>query len=99
MSRYLFEVNGGDRVYIGWDNPLQTFFFQKFINYDKEDEEIVIEKGLDYEEIPSLPFLCEFMEVHKYGLDQYWYQVLFDDFVNRTEPTPLQKRLNEMFRK
>ena len=99
MSRYLFEVNGDDRVYIGWDNPLQTFFFQKFINYDKPEEEIVIEKGLDYKEIPTLNQLVEFMWYNKYDLGDYWYNVLFDDLADRTEPTPLQKRMNEFFTK
>mgnify|MGYP006957759103 CR=1 FL=1 len=34
MSRYLFEVKGDERIYIGWDNPLLVSYIH-FGGYGK----------------------------------------------------------------
>jgi hypothetical protein len=97
MSRYTLSIEDDVRVFIGWDNPLQTFFFQKYLDYDGENEVIEIEAGLHYEELPNLNAIKEFASKNGYPLNDAWATVLLRDYNQRTGLTPLQERMRKVF--
>lgn len=99
MSRYRLQTNDEFAVFAGWDNPLQTFFVQKYENYDQENEEIVFDVGMRYNQIANIDDLESVLKDNGIHLDTYFYNVLFDDYLDRIEPTPLQKNVNSMFEK
>lgn len=82
MSRYNFVENDESYV-VGWDNPLQCFFAQKF-NHEEDD---YVDVG-EYDRIGEIPL--EMTPTIIEGLQR--------DYDRRTEPTPLQKRMIEIIR-
>jgi hypothetical protein len=97
MSRYALKTYDESTIFVGWDNPMQTFFFQKYINYDQENEELLINFGSEFQQIPTLANLEVFALNQDYRLDKKLIENLYDDFEQRTEPTLLQKNMNKIF--
>jgi hypothetical protein len=97
MSRYLLSADGDTRLYAGWDNPLQTFFVQKYINYDKDNEEIVLEIGSRFKQCATLNNLEIFLLNNGYRLTEDFCERLYQDFESKHEPTPLQSWANDFF--
>jgi len=97
MSRYTLKIEDSTRVFVGWDNPLQTFFVQKYLNYNQPDEELILDFGNHFKEMISLDYLVNYLWRQGYDLSDYLYNSLWDDWANKTEPTPLQKKMNEFF--
>lgn len=89
MSRYnLTPENSSDSVAVGWDNPLEVFFFQVL---DCHDEEVV------NREVPSLLQLIQAAEHNGYSIPDNILRSLRNDYANRNEPTPLQLKMRAMF--
>ena len=99
MSRYYLEIKKEteETVFVGWDNPLQTFFVQVFMGYDTAEEELVLEMGSRFKQIPTFAHFTELLNLMGYNLEAWLTEYLESDFLHKTEPTPLQKKVNSMF--
>ena len=97
MSRYKLFSKDDFTVFVGWDNPLQTFFFQKYKYYDKKNEKIIKDMGTNFNKIPNIFEFDRILGLYSCYLDTFTYDNLIRDFNNRTESTVLQKRINTMF--
>jgi len=97
MSRYRLPTRDEIAVFVGWDNPLQTFFVQAYLNYNQENEELVLNLGTLYNLFPDIDKFEVALKENNFHLDTYFYNVLLDDYLDRTDPTPLQQWVNKMF--
>lgn len=84
-------------VCVGWDNPLQTFFLQVYdMTQLDEDLQLIDWQGLQFAEIPTVADLEE--RIAKYGkLSEETKDQLTSDYEYRSEPTPLQKKMHDLF--
>lgn len=96
MSRYHILAHKSEhKMVVGWDNPLESFWFHV---YDAADEEKVIS------EFGSAPDeKCTNLVIFQ-DMVQPWGQLnaevlrnLQADYVSRTEPSPLQKMMRRIF--
>ena len=99
MSRYHIDTQDEFDIFVGWDNPLQTFFYQKYSGYNTKNEKLLDEIGTSYHAIPDVDQLYKLIKVFGYELTDGQLSMLSGDFDNRTESTPLQKMINQMFTK
>jgi hypothetical protein len=99
MSRHKIDTQDNFSVFVGWDNPMQTFFYQKYSDYDTKKEKIVDDVGTSYKALPTIKQLVALLKVFGYEMTVGQLSKLEEDYNNRTEPTPLQKMINDMFAK
>jgi hypothetical protein len=97
MSRYILQIKDNQRVFIGWDNPLQTFFAQTFTDFDTPNEELVWCIGETYGAIPTPVLFVQKLEREGFEVPYDMYEFLITDYANRTELTPLQKNMKSFF--
>jgi len=93
MSRYSLSPKpefAHCEVFVGWDNPLGTFFLQVLDEQEEEGKKEIAWKGIRPNEITTIDQLKQlvegFAELTPNIVTQLW-----DDWNGRTEPTPLQK--------
>ena len=97
MSRYKMFDPSDCYVVVGWDNPLQTFFVQQYVNLDAYNEDVTKAwLGCTPSEIPTIERLEEVMTQLGCSLPVDIRNGLEKDYANRTEPTPLQKMMQSL---
>jgi len=89
MSSYNIEHEKYD-IIVGWDNPLQTFFGNVFI--DDEEGDVIFSCGDSHNEVPEVMDLVAKMRPYCEIPDWMVYK-LVEDYTNRTEPTAFQKQM------
>jgi hypothetical protein len=98
MSRVQIPDNftkGGLEVFVGWDNPLETFFGQVYDRSKPEAEQIIYWIGLQVGEIPTVSELDDRMK-NFCTIPETIAAELVDAKRDRTEPTPLQRFMREL---
>lgn len=88
MSRYSI----GNDIIVGWDNPLQTFFYQIW-----EEDDMVCGGGNWDKEIPTLEKLQEELALIDVEIPQNVLDDLIYDYGIREEPINLQKAVTKFF--
>ena len=100
MSRYRIHTLNSDRheTFVGWDNPLQTYFAQVYdLSASDEDDSISFWVGEKPQEVTSVDVLEE--KVRPFAvIPQEIKEKLLRDYQERTQPTPLQRMMSELFR-
>lgn len=79
-------------VFVGWDNPLRTFFGQVYDSSADDDEQLIEWIGTDREEIFDLTTLCTLLEPYCTVNNEIRAE-LMANWTARTEPTPLQQMM------
>jgi len=98
MSRYRIpSKNAKHNVYIGWDNPMQTFFAQVTDPTLDEEHQMVFWTGGMPEEVGSVETLQESLKPYA-DIPEDVKGNLVRDHGARTEPTPLQKLSARLFK-
>ncbi len=99
MSRYYTTSNDPNHeVYVGWDNPLESFFVQVIDPREDEEHEIVFWAGATPDK--SIKTLAELlMTVAPWGgLPAEILRSLDADYENRRPPTAFQRKMKEIFK-
>lgn len=97
MSRHVLKAEDNKTTFVGWDNPLQTFFAQTFKYFDSPEEELIWNIGEDYEAFSTPGKFVQRLEQEGFEVPYALYEQLKADFAERRELTPLQKHMKEMF--
>ena len=94
MSRYILSRNGEAEVAVGWDNPLNTFFYQD-IDGEGDDHAWI---GATYDEFPEIStFLLEVGKKGLPSLTEGMIKQLLQDKLNSGPLSPLQRMMKERF--
>lgn len=102
MSRYVLQhpTEPNIKIVVGWDNPLQTYFFQRINESKDEDDENRINpwRGLKPGEIPFMDDLVE--QVNPYFvLSAELRAKLRNDKTSSGQRTPLQQQMLDVLLK
>jgi len=98
MSRYYVDHPTYD-VYVGWDDPLETFFLsvvKPAPNNHSEDEE-VFSAGFTPKEITTVGGLQKVCSRYQVEMPQDLVERLGEDLDNGEGPTPLQSWARRFF--
>lgn len=92
MSSYNIEHEEYD-IYVGWDNPLQTFFGTVFMDVmDDDNDGLIFSCGDSPNEVPEVMDLVVKMRPYC-EIPDWMVNKLVNDYTNRTEPTALQTQM------
>ncbi len=97
MSRHVIEIPGDGFLIVGWDNPLQTFFASRYEDVDAEEESWSTDMINDKYTILA-NFAIDVFRQTGITIPADVMQRLNRDYDARTEPTPLQKRMAQLFK-
>lgn len=85
-------------VTVGWDDPLETYFAQ-VVDPNAEDEDDSMRLwvgGEPKDKVTTVDALRE--RIYEYAMiPEDIAEKLYQDYVNRTEPSPLQRHMRAMF--
>jgi hypothetical protein len=99
MSRYEIAQQEGalyEVFVVGWDNPTQSFFAQLWKNED-DDGAVAQTSSLPSDSPKTLGELNAWCEKHGVFIPTIWQSKLMADRKGRTEMTPLQKMIRQVF--
>lgn len=99
MSRHILKSDSNIITFVGWDNPLQTFFAQTYKNYNQPEEELIWWVGDKFSEFSTPGKFVQKLEQSGFEIAYGVYELLKKDFSERKELSPLQQFMKEMFDK
>ena len=97
MSRYLVKKTLDSELYVGWDNPMNTFFCQYFDTENEFEDNLVWQMGRTFGEYCDLEKFVEALaDINIIILEESMKKLQYDKD-NSKPRSQLQDSINQLF--